>query len=428
LTESFLHYIWQFQYFNKDAVQTSDGESLQIFQSGIRNENAGPDFSEARIKIGKIEWRGSVEIHINASGWNDHHHSADEAYEKVVLHVVWENDKPIVRTDGTLMPTLELKNRVDLSLWNRYKKLFTSTETIPCSASWTKVPDITKLSMLDKAVVERLETKAKIVNDLLARNKNDWEETCYQLICKNFGFKVNAESMLQLAEVLPYKTLLRHLDKPYQVEALLFGQAGFLEKVKEDEYSITLLREYKLLSKKYNLEAKQMRVVQWRFLRLRPANFPTIRLAQLAALFIRQKNLFSKILKSTHHQTLIQLFDVEQSAYWCTHYQFGKKSKGNVPFLGKASIDNLVINTIAPLLVAYGKAHDDQAVIDRAIELLQHVPGESNKITRQWTDLGFKAKTSFDSQALIELYNNFCLKRRCLDCSVGSYLVNKPQP
>lgn len=420
MTESFLHYIWQFQYFKKDELKTSAGEVLQIFQPGMRNSNAGPDFEEAKIKIGKLEWRGSIEIHIKASGWNDHHHSEDQAYEKVILHVVWENDKPIKRTDGTAMPTLELKNRVDPALWNRYKKLFTSVDSIPCANHWRQISDIVKLSMLEKTVVQRLELKAKGVMELLEKNNNDWEETCYQLVFKNFGFKVNAEPMLQLARALPYKILLKH---PTQLEALLLGQAGFLDKAKEDEYVVALKHEYALLGKKYGLAEKQLNAVQWKFLRLRPGNFPTIRLAQLAALFTAHKNLFSKILETKTHKSITHLLDVEQSAYWQQHYQVGKKSKVKIPGIGKASIENVVINTVAPLLTAYGMAHDDELFIDRAVELLQGIPAENNKIVREWAELGYKVKSAFDSQGFIELYNSFCLKRRCLECAIGSTII-----
>lgn len=424
MTESFLHYIWQFQYFRKDNLKTSEGDLLQIFQPGIRNAHSGPDFSEAKIRIGTLEWRGSVEIHIQASGWNDHCHSTDEAYEKVILHVVWENNKPIQRTDGSVMPTLELKNRVDLSLWDRYKRLFASIESIPCTNSWNAVPDITKFSMLDKTLMQRLESKARIVRSLLTENNDDWEETLYQLLCKNFGFKVNAESMLQLAQSLPFKILLKHADKHTQVEALLLGQAGFLEKIREsDEYTSLLRREYDLLSRKYDLKNRQMTVVQWKFLRLRPANFPTVRLAQLASLLFVKKNLFSAIIESPGSNELILLLNTDQSEYWQHHYQPGKKSKGIVPSLGDASMQNIMINTIAPVLAAYGQLHDDSTFIDRAIDLLQHNPAENNKIVREWSVLGYNANTAFDSQALIELYNNFCMKRRCLECAIGTYLV-----
>ena len=398
---------------------------MEIFHAGIRNANAGPDFSDTRIRIGKLEWRGSIEIHINASGWNDHHHSTDQAYERVVLHVVWENDKPILRTDGSAMPTLELKNRVDLAHWERYKKLYTSVESIPCSNNWRNVPDITKLSMLERTLLKRLEFKAEMVKNLFSKNGNNWEETCYQLLCKNFGFKVNAEPMLQLAEVLPFKILRKHLDKPIQIEALLFGQAGFLEKVKEDDYTMVLKREYSVLDSKYKLGEKRMNVVQWRFLRLRPSNFPTIRLSQIASLLASQKNLFSKIIESASYQDLVNIFAINQSAYWQRHYQPGKESDTLVPSFGKTSFENIMINTIAPLLTAYGQLHDEQIYIDRSVEILQHVRGEDNKIVREWTKLGHQVVSAFDSQGLIELYNNFCMKRRCLECTVGAHIINR---
>jgi hypothetical protein len=423
LTESFLHYVWQLQYFRKDDLKTSSAELVRVFHPGNRNSDAGPDFSNARIKIGALEWRGSVEIHIKASGWNDHKHSSDEAYEKVILHVVWENDKPIKRTDGSLMPTLELKNRIDLSLWERYKNLYTSADIIPCASHWQAVPVMNKLSMLDSALMLRLQAKAWGVQGLLTENNNDWEQTCYQLLCKNFGFKVNAEPLLRLSQIIPYNTLLKHADKPVQVEAFLFGAGGFLEKAGEDDYTLLLKREYDLLRKKYLLDSRQMNLSQWKFLRLRPANFPTVRIAQLAALLTKQKNLFSKILEADSYRQVYKLLDVEHAGYWHNHYQFGKPSKFNVPSLGEASIQNIIINTVVPLLVAYGKIHDAQPYVDLATGLLQHIPAEDNKITRQWVSINYRVKSAFDSQALIELYNGFCMKRRCLECGVGSWLI-----
>lgn len=423
MTESFLHYIWQLQYFQKDDLKTSSGENVSVFHPGSRNTDAGPDFSNARIKIDELEWRGSVEIHIKASGWNDHKHSTDEAYEKVILHVVWENDKPVRRTDGSVMPTIELKHRIDLNLWNRYKDLYTSVNVIPCANHWQSVPELNKLSMLDYALMMRLQTKAHGVKELLERNNNDWEQTCYQLLCRNFGFNVNTEPMQRLSQIISYGMLLRHADSSVQSEALLFGAGGFLENIEKDDYTQVLMREYDLLRKKYSLDGRQMSLSQWKFLRLRPANFPTIRIAQLAALLIKEKNLFSKILETDSYHQVYDLLNSSQSGYWLGHYQFGKSSTSQVPALGKSSIQNVIINTIVPLLVAYGKIHDEQSYINLATDLLQHIPAEDNKITRQWLPLNFKVKSAFDSQALIELYTNFCMKRRCLDCRVGSWLI-----
>lgn len=422
MTESFLHYVWQFQYFRKDELKTSSGESVQVLHTGNRNSDAGPDFSNARIRIGELEWRGSIEIHSKASNWNDHKHNSDEAYEKVILHVVWENDKLIKRSNGSDIPTLELKDRADLAVWERYKNLYTSPDVIPCASHWQSVPALSKLSTLDSALMLRLQAKARAVTELLTKNNNDWEQTCYQLLCKNFGFKVNAEPMLRLGQLLPYNTLLKHLDKSLQLEALLFGAGGFLENKVEDDYTVLLKREYDVLRRKYRLDGKQMNLSQWKFLRLRPANFPTIRIAQLVAL-LTQQNLFSKILEATSYKLVHDLLKVNQSGYWLKHYQFGKPSKSKIPTLGEVSIQNIIINTIVPLLVAYGKIHDEQAYIDRATDFLQHIPAENNKITRQWISLKYPVKSAFDSQALIELYTHFCMKRRCLECGVGSWLI-----
>jgi hypothetical protein len=427
LTESFLHYIWQYQYFNKEALQTTEGEVLQIFHPGMRNANAGPDFSEARIKIGQLEWRGSVEIHIQASGWKQHQHDVDQAYEKVVLHVVWEDDKPVFRTDGTLMPTLILNSRVNPDLWSRYRNLFTSPENIPCGSQWRTVPEIIRVSALEQAVVQRTEKKSEYVNTLLKSTNGDWEETCYQIICRNFGFKINAEGMMQLARAVPYRILLKHIDKQEQVEALLFGMAGFLDQAPEDSYVNILKREFTVLKAKYSLASKQMHESQWNLLRLRPANFPTVRIAQLAALLVQKKNIFSHILDEDSYDGLVKVFQAEQSSYWQTHYVFGKQAGAKVPVLGKAGVHHHLINTVVPVLVAYGKLQDDSSFIERSFTILQHIPGEQNKITKQWKAMGAAVRTSFDSQGYLELYHSYCLKRRCLDCAAGAYLVKREQ-
>jgi len=426
MNESFLHYLWQFQYFDKNELLTSQGEPISILKIGHLNSNAGPDFSDAKIKIDGIEWAGTVEIHIKSSDWYAHHHQMDNAYENVVLHVVWENDKPICRQDKTLIPTLELKKRVDVSLLKEYKKLINSPHFIACEKSFARVDDLVKLSMFDKALMQRLENKASHVYEILKLNNGDWDETCYQLLAKNFGFKVNADPFYQLAKSLPYK-IIQKQNSLLQVEALLFGQAGMLETKTKEEYITSIFQEYKLLAQKYSLLESRLKPSQWRFLRLRPANFPTVRIAQFASLLYSSKNIFSQLISANSFSSIQKLLSVDQSAYWNIHYRFGKKAKDSVPNIGESSIQNIIINTVAPLLVAYGKYKDDQLFIDRAIELLQQLPAEQNKITRTWSELGLKVKTSFDSQALIELYNNFCQKRQCLNCSVGISLL-KPRP
>ena len=419
MTEAFLHYVWQFQYFDKADLHTTSGELVSIFNPGFRNSNAGPDFFNAKIKIGAMDWVGNVEIHINSSGWTDHKHDHDDAYENVILHVVWKEDKSITRKDNSELPTIELKKRIPEPLLFQYKKLINNPEKIPCAGFLSKVSDLTKLSMLDKALMQRLETKANQVQLILQRNNSDWEETAYQMLCRNFGFKVNAEPFEQLALSIPYKILLRHADQLIQVEALMFGQAGFLEDEKDDLYYTLLKREFTVLSKKYSLFESRLKKVQWKFLRLRPANFPTLRIAQLATLLCAHKNIFSRLLEADSYSDLRKLFSVRQSAYWQSHYQFFKPNSEAIAPLGAMSFDNIMINTTVPLLVAYGKARDEQNYIDRAVEILEQIDSENNVIIKGWSDLGIKSKSAGDSQALIELHNHFCLKRRCLDCTIG---------
>jgi hypothetical protein len=423
MQESLLHYIWQFQYFDKRDLKTSSGESVTVFHPGFRNTHAGPDFSQARIKIGDLEWIGNVEIHIHASGWKDHHHDQDAAYDNVVLHVVWKEDAAVSRKDKTSLPTLELAGRVDDNLLLRFNSIFLNPETIPCASSLSDVNPLIKLSMVEKALMSRLETKSKIVFKMLADSGNDWEEVCYQLLCKNFGFKVNADPFLMLAKNLPYKVIMKHGDKLLQIEALLFGQAGMLDERIDDDYFKLLKREHTLLSQKFGLESRKLNKAQWRFLRLRPANFPTIRLAQLAAILHVQKNIFSKFTDATSYKTLVNVLTAQQSAYWVNHYLFGKTIEEKIPGLGKSSIDNVIVNTVVPLMVAWSRSRDDQEGVDRAVQILHDVTGEENMITRKWTSFGLKPKNAFDSQALIELYNNFCLRRKCLDCSIGASLI-----
>lgn len=423
MNESFIHYLWQFQYFDKSELTTTEGEVLNILKPGILNSDAGPDFSQAKIKVGEIVWIGNVEIHIQSSGWYEHKHDQDAAYENVVLHVVWEENKPVYRTDGTRIPTLQLKGRVEDHLLKSYQKLINNPSAIPCEKSFASVDDLIKHAIVDKALMSRLETKATQIKKLLDKNKGDWDETTYQLVGSNFGFKVNKDPFIQLTNALPYKLIQKHRSSPVEVEALLFGQAGFLVAKTKDEYLTQLFNTYQFLAKKYDLMDKEMHVAQWKFLRLRPANFPTIRLAQLASLLCSQANIFSGMVEASSYKQLIQFFEIHQSAYWKTHYRFGKKSKGEVPGLGESSTENIIINTVVPLFVAYGQSRDDYSFVEKAIAILQSIPSEKNRIIKVWQELGYVSKTAFDSQGLIELYNSFCQRRACLNCTIGSALL-----
>lgn len=422
MNESFLHYLWQFQYFDKRSLLTTAGEEVNIVHTGNHNTDSGPDFSSARIKIGAMEWNGSVEIHIRSSEWLAHHHQHDRAYENVILHVVWSHDKAIVRNDGTEISTLELKDRVDPELLQRYTKLVSSGLSIPCKSSFHTVPEIVRMNAMEKALVQRLETKSESVRQLLHENNDDWEETAYQVLARNFGFKINSDPFLRLAQSTPYKIIRKHADQLYQVEALLFGQAGMLVAKSKDEYITQLYTEYEFLKHKYDLQ-QSINLSEWKFLRLRPANFPTLRIAQFAKLLASTSGIFSKLISVTNFKELANLFSLQPSDYWTTHYRFGKQASTSVSPLGETSFHNLIINSVVPLLAAYGKIRDEDQYLERAMEMLQHIPPEQNRITKIWSELGQSPKSSFDSQALIELYNNFCSKRHCLNCAIGSSLL-----
>jgi hypothetical protein len=424
MQEDFLHFIWQFQYFNRQQLLTSSSETLHILSPGLPNGHAGPDFNQARIRIGTLEWAGQVEIHIQASEWEAHHHQHDSAYDNVILHVVWHNDKPVYRKDGTLIPTLELKERVNLQLIGRYNYLRANKDIVPCASLFSSVPDIHKVQALDKALMQRLQHKATAVQELLTINGQDWEETTYQWLARNMGFKLNADAFLQLAKAVPLKLLQKHRDNLLQMEALLFGQAGFLEEESTDAYIKMLQLEYKFLSHKYQIAGSKLSMGQWKFAKLRPVNFPTLRIAHLAALLQVHQNLFSLFIHTDQLQQFADFLAVPVSSYWQHHYTFEKETK-STGHLGKESIANLVINTAVPILACYAGQKDKYAYIDKAISLLESLPAEDNYITRLWKELHLPVKNAFDAQASIELYNHFCIPVKCLSCPIGGFLIKK---
>lgn len=422
MQETFLHFIWQYQYFDKQDLVTTSDLPVSILLSGHYNNDAGPDFSDAQITIGDMKWVGNVEIHVKSSYWYTHNHDKDKSYDNVILHVVWEYDKPICRTDGSEIPTLELKNRIDPHLLKNSDELVRSPEPIPCSSQLASIDGLVKLSMMDRVLMQRLERKAQEVMKIYQRTNSNWEECVYQLLCKNFGFKTNSQPFEQLAKDLPINVLRKHSNSILQIEALLFGQAGFLDKINSD-YQQELEYEYRFLAHKYRLGTNKLNKEQWKFARLRPANFPTVRLAQLSAIIKRTTNLFTSLIELKNYKEVEKFLKADLSNFWKDHYQFGEKSRNKVATIGKSSIENIIINTIAPLLVAYGKSIDKQELVDKAILLLESTPPEKNKITRKWDEFGENATSAFDSQAQIELHNNHCQKKKCLQCAIGLQIL-----
>ena len=424
MTESFLHFVWERQYFNKESLYTTSGESIKIHHPGQLNTHAGPDFFSARLRIGTVEWIGNVEVHISSSGWHDHQHSTDDAYNNVILHVVWKDNRPVQLNDGSWLPTLELQSRVDRDLLTRYRALVGSIESIPCTGGLTKVRNETRQLALERALGERLTQKAQWILQAVSRNRGDWEETTYQVLARSFGFKVNAEPFLQLAQSLPLKMVLKHATQTLQLEAMLFGQAGFLDTMSDDPYYLQLQREYRLLGRKYDLYRMRLSRAQWRFLRMRPANFPTIRIAQFASIYHCNPNIFSALLHADSRRDAAAIFSVSTSDYWRYHYQFFGNWTPHLSKMGTSSIDSLITNTLVPLLTAYGHYKKDQVFIDRAVRILQTMPAEINYVIRHWVERGWVATTAAESQAMLELFRNYCSKRRCLQCVVGREIIN----
>ena len=424
MKESFLHFVWKFQYFDKKTLKTFQNEDIQVYHPGVYNLDSGPDFSQARISIDNIQWHGNVEIHTLASDWYLHQHQDDVAYDNVVLHVVWDNDKPVSRKDGTRIPVLELKDRVSQDLILSYRKLINNPQSIPCGSNVRYIPELIKNSMLDHCLTQRLESRGNEIYQLLESNIQDWEETSYQWLAQSFGFKLNKGAFEALSRSLPYRVVKKHHHNLVQLEALLFGQAGFLQENGQDQYFKGLKKEYQFLSHKYQLFDSRMDKFQWKFMRTRPSNFPTIRIAQFASLLHKRQHIFQIVKQGLDPASIIGQLKVEQSNYWKEHYQFGKPAKNRISGLGRSSIEGLLINTICPLLVAYGNSRGEYIYVEGALKLLQHIRAEENRILRMWKNLGIKVSTAADSQALIQLYHQFCQKKRCLECKIGVYLMN----
>lgn len=419
MTERLLHFIWQFQYFNKNELTTTAGETIQIIFPGEYNTNQGPDFSDAKIKIDQTTWAGTVELHLKTSDWNKHNHQSDKNYNNVILHVVWEDDTEPGEVSGNI-PVLELKNRISKLLLDRYEELMNSPSFIPCERSIHFVRDITWKSWKERLLAERLIRKSGLAETYLQQSNFHWEEIFWWLLARNFGIKVNADAFEAIARSVTVNILSKHRSQLIQVEALLFGQAGLLGYKYTEDYPKLLWREYLFLKKKCKLKPVHQPIY---FLRMRPGNFPTIRLAQLAALISDSSHLFSKIKEANSVEQVKQCFDVTANDYWHYHYRFDEPSAFKKKTLGTSMINNIIINTIAPVLFAYGNYHDENKYKEKALKWLEETDAESNSITKGFEKLGIENKNAFDSQALIELKNEYCNEKRCLECGVGNAIL-----
>lgn len=421
MTEEFLHYLWKFGNFDTRTLTTTDGEEIQILKKGIHNKDAGPDFSNARIKLGDTTWAGNIEVHINSSDWLKHNHQNDESYDSIILHVVHENDKTISRNNGEAIPTLELKDRISENVFKNYLNLMANTQWIPCANEFKKVNTLVRNNWLDRILAERLERKSGEILKNLEHLNNDIEEAFYVQLAGNFGFKINTEPFKRLARSLPYKIIAKHRYSLLQIEALLFGQAGLLENEFLDDYPSQLKAEYKILKAKFKLE--HIPGFNWKFMRTRPSNFPTIRIAQLAEVLYQNTNLFSSILESKTLESITTLFNVKASEYWDTHYTFDKPSKKTSKSFGHTAIQNITINTIVPFLFVYANYKGDEKLKEKAIKLLEDLPPEKNNITNGFAEIGYQSTNAATSQAIIELKNEYCTHKKCLNCALCAQIL-----
>lgn len=423
MKEDFLHYIWKFKKFNFGRALTVKGEPVTLIDPGMANVNSGPDFFNAKLKIGEQLWAGNVEIHINSSHWYEHHHEQDEAYDNVILHVVWEDDMEIFRKNNTLLPTMELKDLVPPSTLQNYRELLLAPNGswINCETEFGSFDNFDFQNWMERLYLERLETKAEVLLDLLKRYDNDWEAVLFRLIGKNFGLKVNGGAFISMAQSFDFKVVRKCRESLLSLEALLLGQSGQLDAGAEDVYYNQLKSEYQFLKKKFRLDNKY--VERPKFFRLRPDNFPGLRLAQLAALYHKVPHLFSAVVEAGSVNELRQIFAVEPSEFWKTHYTFERAHAARKKKLSAAFVDLLIINSLLPVRFSYEKhtGTGDPSVI---INMIEELKAERNSVITKFNTIRpGSAITALDSQALLQLKHNYCDKNACLQCNLGIKLL-----
>jgi len=413
MTEDFIQYVWKMKLLDVLKLRTTDGTPVEIIQTGLLNRDSGPDFLNARVRIGSTEWAGNVELHLKTSDWDKHGHSDDAAYGNVVLHVVYENDRP----QDDKMPILELKPCILSSAEIGYRNLMSQENELPCAPWIAKVPAMITSAWLERIFVERLEEKVLKIQVLLQQINNDKSEAFYQWLARYFGAPQNSEPFERLAKLVPLTVVQKHKPFLHQVEALLFGAAGFLEDYGDDDYLKKLQTEFDHLKRLHNITP--MHAHEWKFSRMRPAGFPTVRIALLAALLHQSSHLYSRILEANSISEVAHVFEVKPSAYWLKHYHFGKELE-QTPHVPTAAI---LINAVVPFIFLEGKQRNDEKLTDRALEIARALPPENNRITRVFEQAGVKPQNALESQAMLQLKLNYCDLRRCLHCSIGHTVI-----
>ncbi len=426
MKEEFLHYLWKYSLYDTDRLFDNENNKIVVLHPGDYNHDSGPDFFNARISLAGTTWAGNVEIHTKSSHFDIHGHQFDPAFNNVILHVVGDNDKRVFNSKGEELLTAKIF--FDPALLEKYEVLVNNPHTIACQDEIRKVDPIIVRHWLNSLLVERLQGKSEAILKILAATGNDWDETFYRLLSRYFGFRVNTEPFEMLAAALPFRIIRKHSDNIFQIEALLFGTAGLLDaglfkEALSDEYYKNLIKEYSILSAKYSLQP--LHGWLWKFSRLRPSNFPTVRLSQLAAMLSVSGGLFSRVTEARDIKGIRELFEVSATEYWDNHFVFGKKSARVTKNTGSQAIDIFLINAVIPVIFVYGKERAYQDIVERALSFMDQVPPEENVIVREWDDAGIFAESAFYTQALIQLRNEYCKKRKCLNCRIGNKVISK---
>ncbi len=422
MQEDFIHYLWKHKKFSISQLETKKGQVVEVVSTGEHNLNSGPDFFNAQIKIDNQLWAGNVEIHLRSSDWFVHNHETDSAYDNVILHVVWEHDTEIFRKDNSEIETLELRHCVSKEALNNYQKLFNKQQKwINCENDFASVDEFLLSNWLERLYFERLERKSNDINELLKTSKNNWEAVLFKMLTKNFGLKVNGDAFLSVANSIEFSIIRKEQSKLGNLEALLFGQAGLFVGDKEDKYFNELKDIYGYQKHKYHLSNLSVSPLQ--FFRLRPPNFPTVRLSQLASLFHFNEHLFSKIIYANSKEEIYKMFSVKASEYWDTHYTFDKVSKKSKKQVSSSFINLLLINTIIPLKFSYAQ-YIGKPINEEIVHWMSQLKSEQNGIVDKFNSMKPIFCNALNSQALIQLKTNYCNKNKCLQCAIGSEVLS----
>lgn len=421
--EKLMQYVWKHRLWRSEDMVTNTGKKVRVVDPGLLNTDAGPDFFNAKIEIDGHMWVGNVEMHYRATDWKRHHHDSDKAYDSVILHVVAKDDAPVRRTNGELIPQLVLE--VSPQFNADYASLVGATIEVPCTTKIKQVPHLTIVEWVEGLAFERLHGKVERIHQLLDSFNGSWEDVCYVTLARNFGFGINNDAFERLARRTPLRLLGKHSDSVLQIEALLFGQAGMLDAQKPgmDSYYNQLCTEYAFLSNKFQLTP--MEKESWKLFRIRPQNFPYRRIAMLAQFIEGGFRMMNRILEAEGEKEMRALFEMELSGYWTKHYTFGKPNERATATLSRSSIDIILINTVAPLLYAYGELTGNYEMTDKAIKLLEDLRAENNSIVSHFVAYGIDCPDALTSQALVQLKREYCDARKCIYCKIGHHLLSK---